>query len=376
MRFLLRLDPMKLPFLSITFAGGLLLACSGDAPPSRPASPPPAPAPAAPAAPTPAATPAATPAPDPAPAKAQDPAPAKKPTPRPRVDHQMVVRLFGNDPTAPEPEQPSTPERVALGKVLYHETALSEDGSRSCNSCHDLGGYGVPATAKAPGAGGRDVPTVYNAFRQFRQFRDGRAAAVEDVQVLEHGLAPAAAVVAKIKAKPELVQQFTAAFPGAGDAVTEANVAAAIGAFVRTLTTRSKWDDYLDGNQRALDNDELLGLKTFLEVGCTTCHVNRTLGGHMYQKLGLLQPYATEDTGRMKVTGSEADKYFFKVSGLLNVEKTAPYYHDGKIATLSEAVRNMAKIQLARDLTDEQVAALVAFLKALTGKLPEEFTTK
>jgi cytochrome c peroxidase len=180
-------------------------------------------------------------------------------------------------------------------------------------------------------------------------------------------------LVSKINDKPELVASFKQAFPGAGDAVTADNFRRAIGAFERTLVTRSRWDAYLDGDQKALTNDELLGLKTFMDVGCITCHLNRTLGGQMYQKTGLVKPYASTDTGRMQVTDSEADKFFFKVPTLLNIAKTAPYMHDGKIATLAQAVEDMADMQLARKLTPEQTAAIVAFLEALTGPLPAEF---
>lgn len=194
---------------------------------------------------------------------------------------------------------------------------------------------------------------------------------------VEHGVADEAQLVAKMKEKAELVDGFKKAFPGEADPVTVGNFRLAVGAFERTLATKSKWDEYLDGNQRALGNDELFGLKTFIEVGCIQCHMTRLLGGNMYQKNGLLKPYANlEDTGRMEVTKSEADKHFFKVPSLLNVEKTAPYYHDGKVATLEEAIKTMADIQLGKTLTDDQMRGLVAFMKALTGKLPEEFAAK
>jgi 8-oxo-dGTP pyrophosphatase MutT (NUDIX family) len=202
----------------------------------------------------------------------------------------------------------------------------------------------------------------------------GRTASAPVLNPDEHGVADEAQLVAKIKEKAELVEGFKKAFPGDADPVTAGNFRLAVGAFERTLATKSKWDEYLDGNQRALSSDEVYGLKTFIEVGCTTCHMTRLLGGNMYQKNGLLKPYAhLEDTGRMQVTKSEADKHFFKVPSLLNVEKTAPYYHDGKVATLEEAIKTMADMQLGKTLTDDQLRGLVVFLKALTGKLPEEF---
>ncbi|MBM3973758.1 MAG: c-type cytochrome [Planctomycetes bacterium] len=320
-------------------------------------------------------------------AVAQDP----KPLPKVRIDYTMVKTLFGKDPASDEKAGPfglgqaraSTAEEVALGKALYHEKHLSKNGNLSCASCHDLANYGVDGKPTSPGTDGkngdRNTPTTWNAFRHFRQFWDGRASTVEEqssmpvMNPVEHGVADEAQLVAKMKEKAELVDGFKKAFPADADPVSVANFRLAVGAFERTLVTRSKWDEYLDGNQRALNNDELYGLKTFITVGCTTCHMTRLLGGNMYQKNGLLKPYAhLEDTGRMQVTKSEADKHFFKVPSLLNVEKTAPYCHDGKVATLEEAIKMMADIQLGKTLTDEELRGLVAFMKALTGKLPEE----
>ena len=256
----------------------------------------------------------------------------------------------------------------------------------SCATCHDLANYGVDNKATSPGSDGkngeRNTPTVYNAARQFAQFWDGRSPTVEEQAVLpvlnpiEHGVADEAELVAKMKGKPELVAGFQKAFPKDAEPVSVANFKLAIGAFERTLVTKSRWDEYLDGNQKALTNEELVGLKAFMDAQCTTCHLGRLLGGHMYQKLGLMKPYAGTDTGRMQVTKSEADKFIFKVPTLVNSEKTAPYYHDGKIATLEEAVKNMAEIQLNQQLAPEKVAAIVTFLKATTGALPAEFAPK
>ena len=318
------------------------------------------------------------------PAAAQDPKPKR--IRRPRVDYRLIKALLGNYPPAPPAPVKATPELVALGKALYHSEHLSQKGNLSCASCHDLSTYGVDNKPTSPGStgenGDRNTPTTYNAALHFRQFWDGRAESVEEQAIMpvlnpiEHGLADEAAVMAKINEQPDLVDGFKKAFPGDDAAINAKNFGIAIGAFERTLVTRSKWDDYIEGNQRALSNQELLGLKTFLDVGCNQCHLTRLLGANAYQKLGLRVPYSGKDTGRMKVTGNVADKYSFKVPSLLNIEMTAPYYHDGSLATLEEAVAAMGKNQLALDLTDEQVANIVVFLKALTGKLPEEFAKK
>lgn len=307
--------------------------------------------------------------------------PPKKPAPPVRIDYDAVKRLFGDYPAAPPVDNPSTPEKVKLGKVLYHEKSLSKQGNLSCASCHDIATYGVDNKPVSPGSDGKDgdrnTPTTLNAFRQFAQFWDYRATTVEEqamgpiLNSVEHGIADEAELVTKLKAKTELVDGFKAAFPKDADPVTVANFKLAIGAFERTLVTKSKFDAYLDGDQKALGNDEKLGLKTFMEVGCITCHTSRLLGGHMPQKSGVMKPYPSEDPGRAKVSKNDAEKGFFKVPQLLNVEKTAPYYHDGKVATLEDAVSKMADLQLNRQLKPEEVAQIVAFLKTLTGQLPK-----
>jgi cytochrome c peroxidase len=378
-------SPMKIGLSTQCSALALLFlaACGGDKPAPAPASNP-APAPTAPSQTLPAAAPVDAsasktqrePVPEPA---TQNP--GKKPMMPVRVNYDLAKVLFGNEPAAPAVDNPSTPEKVALGKALFLEKSLSKDGSVSCASCHDLANYGQDGKATSTGAGGahaeRNTPTVYNAFRQYKQCWDARADTIED-QALMHvmepeanGIADEAELVKKIKDKPDLVTGFQKAFPGDADAVSAKNFKLAMGAFERTLVTKSRFDAYLDGDQKALTNEEKLGLKTFMDVGCTQCHMSRLVGGNMLQKLGVLKPHGTKDTGRERVTKSEADKFFFKVSSLLNVEKTAPYQHDGKMATLEDGIASMASVQLDKTLKPEETAAIIAFLKALTGPPPE-----
>lgn len=299
--------------------------------------------------------------------------------PEPAFDYAALRAPFKAETAPPSTDNEVTPEKVALGEKLYRAEALSKDGTISCNSCHDLDNYGVDSEPTSPGVGGalgdRNSPTTFNAFRQLAQFWDGREATVEDQAIgpvlnpVEHGVADEAELIAKIKADPDLVAGFGKAFAGEGDPVTVDNFKRAVGAFERTLVTRSAWDDFLEGKDDALGADALTGLKTFIESGCTVCHINRAVGGSMYQKLGLVVPYEDEDPGRAKVTGNAGEKQFFKVPTLLNVAKTAPYFHHGKVATLPEAVKLMAHHQLNKQLTDEQVKSIVAFLESLTGKL-------
>ena len=142
----------------------------------------------------------------------------------------------------------------------------------------------------------------------------------------------------------------------------------AIGAFERTLITPSRFDDWLKGDAAALTADEKRGAKLFAETGCTACHNGATLGGQMYQKLGLVKPYETKDLGRFEQTKNESDKFVFKVPSLRNVAKTGPYFHDGSIKTLPEAVSVMAEHQLGKKLDAKQVSDIVTFLNALTAK--------
>lgn len=296
------------------------------------------------------------------------------------LDAAVVKSLFGADPIGPKVDNPSTPERVALGKLLYHDKSLSKGGDISCASCHDLAKAGVDNKPTSPGTGGapggRNTPTSLNAARHFKQFWDGRAEHVEDqatgpvLNPKEHGVKDEAELVTLLEKNPATVAAFQKAFPKDAKPVSVANFKLAIGAFERTLVTRSRFDEFVEGKDGALTTAEKKGLKTFLEVGCSGCHMTRTFGGSQFRKLGEITPFETKDLGRYEVTKQESDKFLFKVPSLLNVEKTGPYFHDGSVATLEQAVKLMGKHQLGRDLSDEQVGAIVTFLTALTGTLP------
>lgn len=295
--------------------------------------------------------------------------PGKKPVAPPKLDMNMLKAFFGSEPPAPKSDNKVTDEKAALGRLLYHEK-LSKTGDAACSTCHDLTNHGI--NANAPVEGQREALSTVNAYRQFVQFWDGRAATVEDAV---HGLADDADLVGKIKGKPELVEAFAKAF-GEGDTVTAANAKLAIGAFARKLAVKTAFDEFLDGKNSALTTPQKIGLKTFIDVGCTACHTTRLMGGQMYQKLGVTAAYPSKDEGRFEVTKNEADKKMFKVTSLINVAKTAPYMHDGAVKTLPETVALMAKIQLNRTLKDDEVASIVTFLEALSGDLPEGTAVK
>ncbi|MCO6429363.1 MAG: cytochrome-c peroxidase [Deltaproteobacteria bacterium] len=294
----------------------------------------------------------------------------------------VIKALFPPLPkSADSPHNPGTPEKIALGKRLYSETKLSKAEGLSCNSCHDLKNYGVDNEATSLGhnnqRGTRNSPTVYNAALHIAQFWDGRAKDVEEqalgpmMNPVEMAMATEVEVIQRLSKDPSYIEAFKKAFPGEKEPLNFQNVGKAIGAFERTLLTPSRFDAYLKGDEKALSAEEIRGLKTFHETGCTMCHAGATVGGQMFQKLGLVKPYETKDLGRYEVTKNEAEKYFFKVPSLRNIEKTAPYFHDGNVKTLDEAVRLMAEHQLGRTLTDGQVNDIVTFLKALTGELPQ-----
>lgn len=276
--------------------------------------------------------------------------------------------------------RPVTETRVDLGRTLYYENRLSRNQAISCNTCHDLARYGVDGAPTSSGhkaqRGGRNSPTTYNAALHIAQFWDGRAADVEAqakgpvLNPIEMAMPDADSVVRVLKSIPGYAPLFAAAFPGEADPISYDNAAIAIGAFERRLVTPSAFDRYLTGDAGALTNEQITGLATFMDAGCATCHSGAGVGGGMYQKLGIVKPYETADTGRAEVTGSDADKYFFKVPSLRNITETGPSFHDGKVATLDDAVRLMAEHQLGRSLTDAQVGEIKAFLASLKGEIP------
>ena len=190
-----------------------------------------------------------------------------------------------------------------------------------------------------------------------------------------------ASAMAKLKAIAGYAPVFARAFPREDDPITPANWGKAIGAYVRTLVTPAPFDAFLRGDDGALTTAAQNGLGTFMKVGCATCHNGVGVGGSMYQKFGVTEDYwrtsgsTAVDKGRFDVTQDPVDLYVFKVASLRNVAMTPPYFHDGSVATLPEAVRIMGRVQLGRALTDGEVTDIVAFLESLTGPLPAGFIT-
>jgi cytochrome c peroxidase len=288
--------------------------------------------------------------------------------------------FFGALPEKMPGADRDTPEMVILGERLFNEKKLSANGTQSCNSCHRVDSKlgGVDNEGTSPGAfgkrGGRNSPTVLNAGFQMAQFWDGRAASLEHqakgpiLNPIEMAMESDDAAIKRLRETTEYPPLFKKAFPGNKEAITYDNVARAIAAFERTLVTRDRFDDFQKGDVKAMNSTELKGLKLFVETGCATCHSGPVLGGNSYQKAGLIHPLDTSDVGRAEVTKEDEDKFKFKVPMLRNIALTGPYFHDGKVISLEEAVRKMAWHQLDKRLSDEEVSAIVTFLNTLTDK--------
>ena len=306
--------------------------------------------------------------------------------------HAKSTTFFGQLPdSAPNEANPGTEAKVLLGYTLYFDNRLSMEGNISCNSCHNLATYGVDNLPTSPGddgtLGDRNSPTVLNAALHISQFWDGREPDVEAqaggpvLNPVEMAMPDEAFVMNRLKDIDGYEVLFTNAYPGEGDPFTYQNLKNAIGVFERELITPSKFDKYQAGDDAALTVAEKKGLQTFIDQGCITCHMGTLLGGAMYQKMGLFGNYAetigteNDDLGRYTLTEKENDKYFFKVPSLRNIDKTAPYFHDGGVESLKESVKIMAKLQLNKDLADEQVNEIVTFLETLTGEVPMKYQT-
>ncbi len=271
------------------------------------------------------------------------------------------------------PENPLNPDKLKLGTMLFIDPRLSKSGLFSCNTCHNLTTGGVDNLPTSIGhgwkSGNRNAPTVFNAALHFTQFWDGRARDVEEQAqgpVLNPGEMASSKdlVLERINTIPEYVSLFKKAFPEEKNPVTYENVARAIAAFERTLMTPSRFDRFLEGDKNALSSDERKGLDLVVTKGCIACHRGPAMGGDSFQKFDY-----GDDMGRYEVTKKEADRKVFKVASWRNVALTYPYFHDGKVWSLDEAVRIMGEKQLNTKLSDDEVRYIVAFLNSLTGEM-------
>jgi cytochrome c peroxidase len=295
--------------------------------------------------------------------------------------------IFGELPdSVANPANVGSPAKLNLGRMLYYDARLSKNHDIACNSCHLLDAYGVDGEVTSPGhrgaRGGRNSPTVYNAAIHLAQFWDGREPDVEAqakgpvLNPIEMAAPSKEHVVGVLASIPGYVDAFAAAFPDDSDSLNYENMARAIGAFERNLMTPGRFDEFMAGDWKALDATERRGLETFMATGCNSCHMGPALGGTLYRKLGFVFPYETEDIGREGVTGEASDRHVFKVPSLRNIEKTGPYFHDGSIGTLEEAVKIMGVHQIGVQLDDDQITDIVAFLGSLSAEPDLDYVAK
>lgn len=287
---------------------------------------------------------------------------------------------------AQEPIQPIVPPTdvdpalAELGKLLFFDPRLSKSGFISCNSCHNLS---MGGTDNIPSSIGHDwhqgpinAPTVLNAGYNIAQFWDGRAADLKEQaggpianpgeMASSHTLA-----IDILNTIPGYRAQAQAVF--GSNRLTLDHVTTAIAEFEKTLVTpNSRFDRWLQGDTKALNEQEVAGYELFKTSGCAACHNGPAVGGTLFMKFGVVKPYVTDNAanGRYDVTGNEADKGVFKVPTLRNIELTYPYLHDGSVHSLRETVAIMGETQLGRTYDSGELDQLVAFLLTLTGEQP------
>lgn len=282
-------------------------------------------------------------------------------------------------------------DRIALGRLLFFDPRITVDGSVSCATCHSPALYGADGLSKSIGVRQRqhprNAPTVLNSGVNTIVHWRGDRESLEDQAIkalgspITNGQPDIGAALDRLKRIPGYAPLFEAAFPDDAAPLNVGNVANAISAYERTLVTPAPFDAYLAGDVDALSPSARSGLEIFTNIGCSACHNGVGVGGGMYQKFGMVEDYwtvtgsRTIDKGRADVTNDPADLYVFRVPSLRNVAMTAPYFHDGSVATLPEAVRVMARVQLGLKLSEPDVNNIVAFLKSLTGELPTQFAT-
>jgi len=313
-----------------------------------------------------------------------------------------IVHAF--EPFQPLPSMPPIPDdnpltasKISLGKMLFFDRRLSVNGSLSCNSCHDLSRAGSDYRVLSPGATGhsnqRSTPTLYNVAYQTVFYWDGRASTLEEA-IASHlldrtimSIPTTTDVVNVINKVPAYRKLFSEVFQSS---ISYDTITAALASFVRSLTTpNSPWDNYLNGNKSAISKQARIGFKTFIETGCASCHFWVNLSGPVpglafqqgegfyelfpnypgtdYERRYLL----SDDLGRYAITKDPTDRRMWRVPVLRNIELTAPYFHNGSVATLEEAIKVMAKVQLGKDMVQPDVDDVAVFLRTLTGKIPD-----
>jgi cytochrome c peroxidase len=284
------------------------------------------------------------------------------------ADKDKLLKLIDN------PKNPINNAKVELGKKLYFEPRLSKSNLISCNTCHNLATGGVDGVSAAIGHKWSanphhlNSPTVYNAVFMERQFWDGREPDLE-AQAQGPMQAPPEMAISKDMAVKRIAsmsgykESFKKSF--GSDEITFKKIADAIGAFERTLVTPSPFDKFLNGDEKALSDEQKEGLNLFIDKGCASCHTGIGVGGSM-QKFPLLKPYKYANVGDFK--GDKDSRV--KTPTLRNITQTAPYFHNGAVWSLAESIKIMGETQLGVTLSDKEVKSIESFLTSLDGETP------
>ncbi len=307
-----------------------------------------------------------------------------------RFSNGLACAEFAAEGIQPVPSSiPFDSEKAEMGKRMYNDGRLSLDGTISCASCHILedGGADESSDRTSEGIdgqfGGVNAPTVYNSYFNIQQFWNGRAADLQEqaagppANPVEMGDQTWDDIVARLSEDKALVKEFEALYPGEG--LTQATVTDAIAEFEKTLLTPdSRFDRYLKGDKEVLTTEEFQGYENFKKYACATCHTGVILGGRSFEYLSIFEDYFADrdddieynadDDGLKGFTGKDSDLHKFKVPGLRNIALTAPYFHDGSVDSLEDAVKKMAEYELGKDLSDAEIASMVAFMNSLTGE--------
>jgi len=289
----------------------------------------------------------------------------------------LLFIALNAEPITPIPQSVEVNEQKAkLGKKLFFDTILSADNTISCATCHDLQNGGDDGLKFSFGIGGQEgsinSPTVYNSVYNFRQFWNGRAkdlthqtySPIENPVEMGNKLDKLIVTLNKTPYKEEFENIYS-------DGVTKKNIGDAIAEYEKTLITpNSPFDNYLRGDKSAISQDEKDGYELFKTKGCIACHHGVNVGGNLYNKFGVMREVESKRVGRYEVTKNKADKYYFKVPTLRNIAQTAPYLHDGRYDKLEDVVKFMARYQLGRTVSQEEVDKIVSFLYSLSGEIP------
>jgi cytochrome c peroxidase len=287
----------------------------------------------------------------------------------PAITESLQLPQPDLEPITPIPAPPAIdPAKLALGENLFSDPRLSHDGTRTCTSCHDVRTNGADANRYDKDADGHNISfntnTVFNAALSFRLNWEGNVRTLEE-QIETAFDSPGFMgtstdeVLGRLRSDPDMVHRFLEAY---GHVPDHDSLIDAMAGYERSLVTPgSRFDQWLEGDAKALTEDEQHGYKLFKSLGCVSCHQGVNVGGNLFEQRGIFRSLSSSKPD------SSIKRESLRVPSLRNVATTPPYFHDGSAPTLDDAIRRMAAAQLNRTLTDQQVGSITAFLKTLTG---------